>query len=183
MTALPTRRKRRTVVGAVVAFVLVMVAAGLAAAGAMTVVNSKAGEEVVGETRPVVQFPNTDNAALAVVDDEGRLTSLIIATLAPAGIGGSIVTIPVNADASIGFGDTRRPLDGVLDAVLADPERFFEAVEGTLAISLQFGEIVSAERLAHLIGPVVPATVVLSEPVFDSLTPGSGQIVPAGEFA
>ncbi len=181
MTALPERRTRRTAVGAIVAVVLVMVAAGLAAAGAMTVANSKAGETVAGETRPVIAFPNTDNAGLAVLDDAGQLTALIVATVAPTGTGGSIVTIPVNADASVGLGEQRRPLDGELDAVIGDPERFFEAVEATLAISLQYGEIASAERLAELIGAVLPAPVNLSEPVIDSLAAGTGQVLPAGD--
>ena len=154
-------------------------AAGLATVGATTLVNSKEGETIAADARTVVMFPNTDNAALAVVNDANQLTSLIIATLSPSGTGGSIVTIPVNADASSGLGDTRRPVDAELD--LEDPARFFETVEGTLAISLQFGEIVSADRLAALIGSVTPIDVDLSVPVVDSRAPGTGTVVGAGE--
>ena len=145
--------------GATVSFALVLVAAGLTFVGATTIANSNEGAVVQGDVRPVILLPQTDNAALAVVDDDNRLTALIVATLLPGGEGGSIVTIPVDADASIGLGDERRPLAGLLDP--GDPDGFFEAVEGTLAIVLQFGEIVGADRLAELIEPVTPVSVGL----------------------
>jgi hypothetical protein len=159
MTASVARRRRRAMAGAAVSFALVLVAAGLTYVGATTIANSTEGAVVQGDVRPVISLPQTDNAALAVVDDDNRLTALIVATLLPGGEGGSIVTIPVDADASIGLGDERRPLAGVLDP--ADPDGFFEAVEGTLAIVLQFGEIVGADRLAELIEPVTPVSVGL----------------------
>ena len=159
MTASVARRRRRAMAGATVSFALVLVAAGLTFVGATTIANSNAGAVVQGDVRAVILLPQTDNAALAVVDDDNRLTALIVATLLPGGEGGSIVTIPVDADASIGLGDERRPLAGVLDP--GDPDGFFEAVEGTLAIVLQFGEIVGADRLAELIEPVTPVSVGL----------------------
>ncbi|WP_395152920.1 hypothetical protein [Ilumatobacter sp.] len=159
MTASVTRRRHRAMAGAAVSFALVLVAGGLTFVGATTIANSTEGAVVQGDVRPVVFLPQTDNAAVAVVDDDNRLTALIVATLLPGGQGGSIVTIPVDADASIGLGDERRPLAGVLDP--ADPDGFFEAVEGTLAIVLQFGEIVGADRLAELIEPVTPVSVDL----------------------
>ena len=123
MTARPDQRRRRTLIGAVVAAVLVASAAGLTAVGANAVINSTEGEVVAADSRSVVSLPPTDNAALAVVDDDNRLTSLIVATLLPSGQGGSIVTIPVTADASAWFGEVRRPLDGELNP--ADPSGFF----------------------------------------------------------
>jgi hypothetical protein len=159
MTASVARRRRRAMAGATVSFALVLVAAGLTFVGATTIANSNEGAVVQGDVRPVILLPQTDNAALAVVDDDNRLTALIVATLLPGGEGGSIVTIPVDADASIGLGDERRPLAGLLDP--GDPDGFFEAVEGTLAIVLQFGEIVGADRLAELIEPVTPVSVGL----------------------
>lgn len=179
MTALPQRRRRRTMVGAGAAVVLMVIAVVLVIVGASTVVNSKVGEVVEGETRPMLQLPLTDNAAVAVVDDDNQLTSLIIATLTPSGVGGSIVTVPVNTDASIGFGDVRQPFNEALN--LADPESFFETVEGTLAISLRFGEIVGADRLAEFIDPLGPVTADLSADVIDSSLVGTGRISEAGE--
>ena len=156
MTARADQRRRRTLIGAVVAVILVVSAAGLTAVGANAVLNSTEGEVVAVDPRPVLSLPATDNVALAIVDDENRLTSLIVAILSPSGQGGSIVTIPVMADATAGFGEVRRPLAGELD--LADPSSFFEQVEATVGVSLQFGEIVDADRLAQLLEPISPVT-------------------------
>ena len=127
MTARADERRRRTLIGAVVAAVLIVSAAGLTAVGANAVLNSTEGEVAAVDSRPVLSLPATDNAALAVVDDDNRLTSLIVATLLPAGQGGTIVTIPVTADSTALFGEVRRPLDGELDP--ADPSGFFQQVE------------------------------------------------------
>ncbi len=179
MTARPDQRRRRTLIGAVVAAVLVVSAAGLTAVGANAVINSTEGEAVEGDDRPVAALPSTDNAALAVVDDDNRLTSLIVATLLPSGQGGSIVTIPVTADAGNGFGEVRQPLDRELDP--ADPGGFFEQVEATLSITLQFGEIIGADRLAALLEPTLPIDVDVPVDVIDSSASGSGEITAAGE--
>ena len=179
MTARPERRRRRTLIGAAVATALTVVAAGLTAVGANAVINSTEGETVEGETRPVVSLPSTDNAALAVVDEDNRLTSLVVATLLPSGEGGSIVTIPVTADASIGFGAIRQPLDAQLDP--ADPAGFFQQVEATLAVTLQFGEITGADRLAELLAPTLPVDVELPVDVIDTSSPGTGLVAVAGE--
>ena len=173
MTASADRRRRSAMAGAALSFSLVLVAVGLTFVGATTIANSTEGVVVQGDVRPVILLPQTDNAALAVVDDDNRLTALIVATLLPGGEGGSIVTIPIDADASVGLGNERRPLTGVLDP--ADPDGFFEAVEGTLAIALQFGEIVGADRLAQLIEPVTPVSVGLP------FVPASTQPVDAEE--
>ena len=129
-------------------------------------INSTEGETVQRDSRRVVSLPSTDNVALAVVDDEHRLTSLIIATLLPAGQGGSIVTVPVMADSNNGFGEMRAPLDGLLDP--DDPTAFFQQVEETLALSLQFGEIVGSARLTELLDPVLPVDAVLPVDVIDA---------------
>lgn len=179
MTARPDQRRRRTLIGAVVAAVLVASAAGLTAVGANAVINSTEGEVVAADSRSVVSLPPTDNAALAVVDDDNRLTSLIVATLLPSGQGGSIVTIPVTADASAWFGEVRRPLDGELNP--ADPSGFFQQVEATIAVTLQFGEIVGADRLAELLEPTLPVTADIPVDVIDSGAPGTGSVVDAGE--
>jgi hypothetical protein len=191
MTAIVARRRQRTMIGAAVAGALVLIAAGLTLVGATTVANSTEGAVVQVDDRPVVSLPQTDNAALAVVDDDNRLTALIVVTLLPVGEGGSIVTIPIDADASIGLGDERRPLAGVLDP--ADPGLFFQTVEETLAIALQFSEIVGADRLAELIEPVTPISVDLPfvpapvqdvEPEPDTTSTESGQApVTAGDVA
>ncbi|MGK0425570.1 MAG: hypothetical protein ACJAZD_003106, partial [Ilumatobacter sp.] len=103
MTASADRRRRSAMAGAALSFSLVLVAVGLTFVGATTIANSTEGVVVQGDVRPVILLPQTDNAALAVVDDDNRLTALIVATLLPGGEGGSIVTIPIDADASVGL--------------------------------------------------------------------------------
>ena len=44
----------------------------------------------------------TPTALLGVVDDDGRLTSVVVLVLAPNGVGGSIVVLPASADARSG---------------------------------------------------------------------------------
>ncbi|MBT4985892.1 MAG: hypothetical protein HOJ85_13430 [Ilumatobacter sp.] len=179
MTARADERRRRTLIGAVVAAVLIVSAAGLTAVGANAVLNSTEGEVAAVDSRPVLSLPATDNAALAVVDDDNRLTSLIVATLLPAGQGGTIVTIPVTADSTALFGEVRRPLNRELNS--ADPSSFFQQVEATVAVTLQFGEIVGANRLTELLEPTIPVTVDVGVDVIDSDDQGARVVVGAGE--
>ena len=118
MTAIAQRRRRRTVVAAVAASALVCLAAVMFVVGVVTLSNSREGEAVGIDTRPREVFPATPNALLAVTDDEGRLGSVVVLTLLPDGIGGSIVTLPPNADSTAGFGLQRRPLDVLFDPCL-----------------------------------------------------------------
>jgi len=178
MTARPTRRRRRTVVGAAIGLTLLLVGGGLTIIGANTIANSTAGEVVQADDRPVVTLPSTDNAALAVVDDQGTLTSLIVATMLPSGQGGTIVTVPVAADVNVGLGESLLPLTEVIDT--DDPQLFFEQVEATLAITLQFGEIVGGDRLTELLGATLPVDIQLPIDVVDSDAVGDRLVITAG---
>lgn len=178
MTAHPGRRRRRTIFGAVIAGALTISAAALTVVGTLAVANSTEGEAVAVDERLVSALPATDNGALAIVDDDNRLTSVVVVTLRPAGGGGSIVTIPVDTDASNGFGDERLPLASLLDP--DDPDAFFGQLEDTLAITLQFGEIVGPDRLAELLAPVLPFAATFPSDVTDSDSAGDGLIVEAG---
>ena len=99
--------------------------------------------------RPVTTLPITPNALLAVEDDDGALVSLTVMTLLPDGTGGSIVAVPVNADATAAFGTsggrstscTRR----------ADLDGFTEAVQEMLSITIERSEAVTAADLAALV--------------------------------
>lgn len=178
MTARSSSRRRSTLIGAGLVVAMLAVAGILAIVGASSVANSTAGEAVGVDERPVIELPATENAALAVVDDRGRLASLVVATLLPDGSGGTIVTVPVNADVNVGLEPTALPLDTFVDA--DDPAAFFEVVENTLALSLQFGEIVGTERLAELIEPVSPVRVDLAAPVLDGPFGDAVTVVESG---
>ena len=177
MTAIAERRTRRTVLGAVAAVLLIVAAGAMFVVGVVTLSNSQEGEAVGVDTRPIVQFPETPNALLAVTDENDRLASLVVMTLLPEGQGGSIVTVPVNADSTAGFGVQRRPLDESFDA--ADVEGLVASVEEMLAVTLQRASVVDAEGLEALLPVVEASRFVVPNDVVDT-DGGGGVIASAG---
>lgn len=177
MSAIVERRARRTLVGAVLALVLTVVASTMFAVGVFTLANSKEGEAVGVDDRAHVALPATPNAVLAVTDERGELASLVVMTLLPQGQGGSIVTFPVNADSTAGFGLQRRPIDESFDAT--DLEALVVSVEEMLAITVQRAEVVDAEGLAALLPTTQARRLVLPNDVIDT-DGGGGRIAEAG---
>ena len=131
------------------AVVLAIGAAVMFGIGVVTLSNSQEGEAVGVDARPRVQFPATPNAVLAVTDESDRLASVVVMTLLPEGQGGSIVTVPVNADATAGFGEQRRPLDESFDAT--DLPGLIASVEEMRASTVQGAEVVDANDLEALV--------------------------------
>ncbi len=172
MTAIANERKRTTATAAVLLVVLALVAAAMSVVGVFTLANSKEGEAVGIDDRPRESFPATPNGLLAIHDGEGQLTSLIVMTLLPEGQGGSIVTIPVNADVSAGFGLQRRPLDESFDP--DDVEGLVASVEEMLSITIQRASVLAPEQLATMLEPVETLEVVLPHDVIDSSAAGDG---------
>ncbi len=166
MTAIAQRRARRTITAATAALGLVIVAAVLLTVGVVTLSNSQEGEAVGVDTRPIETFPATPNALLTVTDDAGQLASVVVMTLLPEGQGGSIVTVPVNADATSGFGLQRRPLNESFDP--ADPEAFVATVEDMLSITIERSAVVDPAGLEALLEPLGPVQVVLPDAVIDT---------------
>lgn len=177
MTAIAERRKRRTVFGAVAALLLIVAAGAMFVVGVVTLSNSQEGEAVGIDTRPAVQFPATPNALLAVTDENGQLASLVVMTLLPDGQGGSMVTVPVKADSTAGFGLQRRPLDESFDA--DDVEGLVASVEEMLAITIQRSAVVDADGLEALLPPVEALRFVVPNEVVDTRG-GGGVIATAG---
>ncbi len=151
MTAIAHKRKRSTLIGFVGMVLLVVAAASMFVVGVVTLSNSEEGEAVGVDLRPIVALPATPNALLAVTDADGGLESLVVTTLLPAGVGGSIVVIPPNADATASFGTQRRPLDEVFAADAADLEAFTATVQEMLSITIERSQVVSSAELADLI--------------------------------
>ena len=110
MTAIPRRRRTRSLIALGLAVILIATAGVLVGVAVGTLRNSQAGEAVGIDERPVSYLPSTPNALLAVVGDDGELTSIVVTTLLPSGRGGTIVTMPVNADMNSGVGDEAMPL-------------------------------------------------------------------------
>lgn len=184
MTAIARRRTRRTVAAATLAVGLVLAAAAMFTIGVVTLSNSQEGEAVGIDDRPRVELPATPNALLAITDDDGELASVVVSTLLPEGQGGSIVTIPVNADTSAGFGLQRRPLDSVFD--VDDLQGLRDDVEAMLSVSIERIAIVDPERLEELLAPIESVQVVLPDAVIDTSEiegprPADTGSIPPGE--
>ncbi len=149
VTAIAERRRRTTLFGFIGIIVLMVGAAAVFVVGVLTLSNSQDGEAVGVETRPVTTLPITPNALLAVEDDDGALVSLTVMTLLPDGTGGSIVAVPVNADATAAFGDQRRPLDELY--AVSELDGFTEAVQEMLSITIERSEAVTVADLTALV--------------------------------
>jgi len=149
VTAIAERRRRTTLFGFIGIVVLMVGAAALFVIGVLTLSNSQDGEAVGVETRPVTALPVTPNALLVVEDDDGALVSLTVMTLLPDGTGGSIVGVPVNADATAAFGEQRRPLDELYAS--AEVDGFTEVVQEMLSITIEQSDVVTVDELAALV--------------------------------
>jgi hypothetical protein len=169
LTASQGRRRRATLVGACVAVGATLAAAGLAVAGGLTIYNSTDATDT-REAIPERVFPQTPTGLVAAVDEAGALASVAVLVAAPSGAGGSIVSVPVSADASAG-GDTRLPLDQVLQA--GGAEELDREAEIALGLAIDSTEVMTADRLAALLEPLGPLEVELPAAV----TNANGEVI------
>ena len=159
------------------AVLLMGVASAMFTVGVITLSNSEEGEAVGVDERPRVQFPDTPNAALALTDEQGQLASLVVLTLLPEGQGGSVVTMPLNADGTAGFGQQRRSLDEMFDA--DDVDGLITSVEEMLSITVQRAEVVDPAGLEAMLPDIGPSRLVVPIDVVDTRG-GGGVIATAG---
>lgn len=163
MTALASRRRRSTIVASAAAVGAIGLVGALTVAGALTLYKSTDG--AVRTATPELVFPRTPTGLLAGVDEDGQLASMTVLVVAPDGRGGSLVPVPVSADASAGEGDERLPIaetvarDGV-EAIAAE-------AEVALSLSIDRIEVADAARLAELLAPLGAVDVDLPEDVTD----------------
>lgn len=183
MTASAERRRRSTLVGAAAGVVAIMAVVVVSAVSYTTLRSSEEGRAPEVDNRDVVSFPSTPNAVVGVVDDLDRLTSIAVLTLDPAGVGGSIVTIPVNADQTNSFGQERLPISRQPYTPGEDEQaaELISELEPLLTLTLQRARVVGPEGLAELLEPIGTIDVDLPQRVVDSDTPGSGFVVGRGE--
>ncbi len=166
MTALPGRRRHSTLIAAGAAVLGVLAAIALGTLGAVTLYNSTEGADA-SSGRPELVFPSTPTALLGAVDDSGALASVAVLVVQPGGHGGSIITVPVDADASGGGADVeRRPFDETV--ALQGPEALGPEAETLLGLGLDTTEVVDATRLAELLAPFGPLDVDLPAAVTDA---------------
>lgn len=178
MSAIPARRRRRAVAALVTgALALAVLPAGVVV-GSSRLLNEKGGDSV--DDSPTTRIPVTPTALLAVTNSRNEVASLAMIALDPSGRGGSIVSIPVGANAEIPRNGTiHRIADsyatGGLAGLRAD-------VEGLLNVSFNFADDLTGAELAAVIGTIGNRDINLPAPVLDTAADDTAvQIVPAGQ--
>ncbi|MBM3729909.1 MAG: hypothetical protein FJW44_03695 [Actinobacteria bacterium] len=176
MTAIESRRRRRTT-GALVCGLVgaIMLPSGLVLS-ANSLLNSTDGESV--DASDIVRIPSTPAALLAVVDAGGLLASLQMIALAPGGIGGTVVSIPVNSAALVGEGEIPRRLydsflSGGITALTSD-------VEGLLNVTFTTGVAVTAGDLAPWLAAITNVKVEFDRPIRGVLGGVVTDVLPTG---
>ena len=170
MTALPDRRRRSTLIAATTAGATVVAAVALAALGGVTLYHSTEGADAASGV-PELVFPSTPTGVVAAVDESGALASVAVLVVQPAGVGGSVVTVPVSADSTNGKGEERFPIAETM--ALRGPESLQQELESMLGLGIDAIEVVDAARLATLLDGVGPIAVELPVDVTDA----SGAVV------
>jgi LytR_cpsA_psr family len=140
-------------------------AVGIAVVGGLTLYHSTEGADA-SDDRPERTFPDTPTGLIAAVDDEGRLASLAVVVVQPSGTGGSIVTVPVSADASSGDGRDRLPVAET--AELSGNDAVRREVEILLGLTIDSFEVVDRAQLTETLRAVGEVDVDLPEDVTDS---------------
>lgn len=165
MTALPGRRRRSTLIAAGAAVGAAAAAIGLGTLGAVTLYNSTEGADA-SSGRPELVFPSTPTGLLAAVDEGGQLASMALLVVQPSGSGGSVIPVPVSADASGGKGDERLPIAETM--ALSGADALPAEVEALLGLTLDQVEVVDADRLTGLLEGFGPLDVDLPTDVTDA---------------
>jgi hypothetical protein len=164
MTAIPARRRRR-LIAAVTSSVLTAIALpGGLVLGANSLLNETGGNKVTSEATAVI--PETPVQLLVITNARNEVASLALIAIAPGNKGGTIVSLPVGANADTPKGEApRRIVDlyatGGLDAVRTDAENL-------LNITISTADDLTEAELAAILGPVGNQSVTLPQPVIDA---------------
>jgi len=182
VTALAARRRRITIAMLVVTLVVLGAIPVLGFVGARALLDSTGGRDATDDNLPVQTFPSTPTALYATVAD-GRLTSTTVFVLDGAGVGGSVVSVPVNAD--VGFADDARQS---LQEVYAEGglEALRPAVESVLRITLNLAAEADEPAVAALLSSFGPLSVTLTGQVDlgeETIGPGAVELDAAGAAA
>ena len=169
MPASARLRRRRARLGAAVGAVLVLVAAATLFVAVSTLRDSEVGQAIRSDERPVAVFPSTPVVAFGVVDDADRLTSLVVTVLSPSGRGGSLVTVPVDADTSLGLLEDPTPLNSRPYAPGEQESAFALAsgLESLLSLTVTEAVVLDAAAVTELVAPFAPLRVEFAEDVVD----------------
>ncbi len=174
MTALSGVRRTRTTIMLATSLAMLMLLAGFGYAG-YKALRRYEGAKKVDDASAVI--PDATVAMLATVDDANVLTSLtLLVSGADGAPGGSMVTVPVVADTSLGFGDERLPFTEVYAAGGLDELR--TAVENSLSITLDLWQAAAPAEVEALLAPVGDIPVQLPVAAGESFPAGPATLTP-----
>lgn len=178
MSALPERRRRRTVTAVVTGVIAALVLPAGLFVGVNSLLNSTSGDNV--GTDDTIAIPPTPAALVVGVNNRNEVVMSAVFALAPGGTGGTIISLPVGANAKkVASSPIHRLADTYATSGL---EAYALDVEGTLNVSFSLVQQVSAGDLASMFTALGERTVVLDRAVSD--TDGDGEtvtLVSAGE--
>ena len=171
MTALPSRRRRNTLIALAAGLVTAVVAPTLVYVGAKAISNSKAGKNVLADVLPEQAFPDTPTAMLATVSDANELTSLTVFVLAPDAAaastpaydqrGGSIVSVPINADTA-----SSNQVLSLHDAYAQGGESGLRlGLESAINLSIDFSAVMKRDEFATFVTGLPSVTADLPRDV------------------
>ena len=174
MTALPARRRRKNLFMLAVNVVALTLVAVLLFVGVVAVRDYTAAKNVASVV-PVQRLPTTPTAMFATVNIDDELTSVTMFVLAPGGqAGGSIVSVPVNADANSGLGTDRLSLRQAYASGGAD--QLVLSVESVLSLTIDFANVADPFTAGQILLPLGPLAVNLPRDVRHTVE-GRGQLV------
>jgi hypothetical protein len=182
VTALQRRRRNRTWAMLATTLLVAVSIPVLGYVGAKAIFDSTGGRDAGADNLPVERFPSTPSALYLTHDDAGNLSSVSVFVLSPAGIGGSIVSVPVNADVGLSAG-SRQSLQQVY--ATGGVEATQAAIDSLLLITVDLVADADPAQLTTFLSPFEPITVDLTSevpPVNDGdspLAPGTAVVQAA----
>jgi hypothetical protein len=169
VTALPARRRRRTLVAlaAGLAVLLCMPVFGVAAWRAIR--DSRAAENVgVIDT---LAIPSTPVALLAGVDEAGQVASLTVLALRPEGGGGTVVSVPVGSQSDTSLDSPRRVADAY---TIGGDEALVQEMQSLMGVTFSVTAILDESELGELLGVLGSTPVDMPADLRDSVLDADG---------
>ena len=173
MSAIKARRRRRMVTALVLGLVgVVALPAGLVV-GTNSLLNTSGGKSV--DQTPALQIPTTPAGLLVGVNESDEVTMMALLAIAPGAKGGTIVSIPVGANAEIPkSGEIHRVADTYktsgFDAFVID-------VEGLLNVTFSVAAKVNTAELAAMLAPIGDQSILIEKEVINTELDGTDAVV------
>ena len=173
MSAIKARRRRRMVTALVLGLVgVVALPAGLVV-GTNSLLNTSGGKSV--DQTPALQIPTTPAGLLVGVNESDEVTMMALLAIAPGAKGGTIVSIPVGANAEIPkSGEIHRVADTYktsgFDAFVID-------VEGLLNVTFSVAAKVNTAELAAMLSPIGDQSILIEKEAINTELDGTDAVV------